>query len=208
MRKHLRKPLLFIEMLLLFIGVPSLILIFPKIPRIPLLVLITVGVLLYLRKAQELWSSAKDWPKAWKYLKKVLPVRLPIIAIVLLLIAYVFSPQTLFDMPTKRTDLWLILIVAYPLLSVLPQELLYRGLFFRRYAVLFPKFSLIFVNAVLFSFLHLIYRNPFAVIFTFIGGFVFAKTYKDSGSLLASSIEHGLYGVLLLTIGFATYFYY
>src|SRR5690554_4866674 len=39
------------------------------------------------------------------------------------------APERLFQLPRERTGFWLVLMASYPLLSVLPQELVYRQLF-------------------------------------------------------------------------------
>ena len=41
-------------------------------------------------------------------------------------------------LPRRATGLWLAILALYPLLSALPQELMFRPLFFRRYGALFP----------------------------------------------------------------------
>ena len=40
-------------------------------------------------------------------------------------------------LPRRATGLWLAILALYPLLSALPQELIFRVLFFRRYGRLF-----------------------------------------------------------------------
>lgn len=66
-------------------------------------------------------------------------------------------------------------MIAYPVLSVYPQGLLYRAFFFERYAPLFPgRWTMILASAAAFAFLHVIFRNPLAVEFAFGGGILFA----------------------------------
>ena len=97
--------------------------------------------------------------------------------------------------------------VAYPVVSVLPQGILYRALFEKRYAAgLAPALSLL-LGAALFSWAHVVFRNVWACAFTFVGGLFFLSTYRRTGSLLFSGIEHALYGDFLFTIGWGTYFY-
>jgi len=65
----------------------------------------------------------------------------------------------------------------------------------------------IFINALLFSFSHIIFNNWLAIILTFFISFLFAYTYKKSNSLLVVSLEHALYGNLIFTVGIGDFFY-
>jgi membrane protease YdiL (CAAX protease family) len=100
-------------------------------------------------------------------------------------------------------------MLAYPVLSVYPQGLLYRAFFFDRYATLFPgKWAMILASAAVFAFLHIIFRNWLAVALTFAGGLLFATRYSETGSMATSSLEHALYGCWLFTVGLGQYFYH
>jgi membrane protease YdiL (CAAX protease family) len=102
-----------------------------------------------------------------------------------------------------------LIIILYPILSAFPQEIVYRSFFFKRYGNLFKnKKVLIFVNAFLFSFAHIIYLNPIVIFFTFIGGLIMAESYSKHNSLIKVSIEHGLYGDIVFTSGLGAYFYH
>jgi membrane protease YdiL (CAAX protease family) len=93
------------------------------------------------------------------------------------------------------------------LLSVYPQELLYRAFFVRRYRHLFPrKEFLLLASALVFAWMHLIFRNPFAVVLTLVGGLFFTHTYIRTRSLRLVCLEHALYGNLIFTIGLGEFF--
>jgi membrane protease YdiL (CAAX protease family) len=99
-------------------------------------------------------------------------------------------------------------MIFYPIWSAFPQELIYRSWFFHRYRDLVKKeWVLIGMNALLFSFGHIIFENLLAIILTFIGGILFALTYKKSNSLMVVFIEHMLYGNWIFTLGIGQYFY-
>ncbi|MGB5965883.1 MAG: CPBP family intramembrane glutamic endopeptidase [Sulfurimonadaceae bacterium] len=106
--------------------------------------------------------------------------------------------------------LWLEVFLLYPLLSAYTQEILFRSFFFHRYEKLFKGrlFSLIMVNALLFAYMHVVFGNWIAVIFTFIGGILFAQTYLKTRSTMLTAIEHALYGNTLFTLGLGYYFYH
>jgi membrane protease YdiL (CAAX protease family) len=120
-----------------------------------------------------------------------------------------FAPTLEWSLVRQNPAFWAFVMVAYPVLSVYPQGILYRAFFFRRYATLFPrKWAMILASAAAFAFLHIVFRNSLAVALTFAGGLLFAARYAETDSLLASGFEHALYGCWLFTIGLGPYFYH
>lgn len=100
------------------------------------------------------------------------------------------------------------MVILYPFLSAFPQELIFRKFFFYRYGSIFRNRTvLLVVNILLFSFAHIYFSSWIVIIFTLIGGAIFAMTYLRTRSLLAVTVEHTLYGLLMLTSGLADYFY-
>ena len=100
-------------------------------------------------------------------------------------------------------------MILYPLASVTAQEIMYRVFFFHRYKPLFggDAQDAIVLNAVLFSFSHIIFQNVTTLIIAFLGGLLFAWRYHSSKSYWALVIEHALYGNLIFTVGLGKYFY-
>lgn len=126
----------------------------------------------------------------------------------LLLFTYTFYPESLFFCIKNHFSMWCSIMVYYPLISVYPQELLYRAFIFHRYSQLFSsEKSVTHLSAAAFSFGHIIYFHPVSLLLTFFGGYLFAYTYAKTRSLLVVSIEHALYGCLLYTIGLGRFFY-
>jgi membrane protease YdiL (CAAX protease family) len=118
-------------------------------------------------------------------------------------------PHRLFDLPREHPWLWLAVLVFYPLVSVYPQEVVFRAFIFERYRPLFGSgWWMVAVSAVTFGFVHLIYGNVVAVGLTLVGGVLFARHYQRTRSLLFTAIEHSLYGQLAFTIGLGTYLYH
>jgi hypothetical protein len=102
---------------------------------------------------------------------------------------------------------WLLIIVLYPPLSVVPQEILYRLFFFARYAGLFPaKNTMLIANTLCFVFMHIVFGNAIAIVATLIGGYFFADTYSRTQSLRLVSLEHSLYGIMIFTFGLGEFF--
>ena len=119
------------------------------------------------------------------------------------------APESLFSLIKINPLLWLLVMLLYPILSVYPQELIYRGFFFHRYSNLIRNPSLsIGLNALLFGYMHIIFHNWIAVILTLVGGLYFAILYQRSHSVLFVSIVHAIYGNLLFTLGLGQYFYH
>lgn len=140
-------------------------------------------------------------------LKKII-LRFAVGAIIISLIVALFSPEEIFSLVTGNFEIWLLVIFFYPLLSVTTQEIFFRVFFFYRYQDIFTNpVILIIANAFAFGMWHLIFGNWVAPLLSTIGGYLFARTYHESDSLIAVIIEHAIWGDFLLTIGLGYYFY-
>jgi uncharacterized protein len=117
-------------------------------------------------------------------------------------------PEILFYFPRARPELYALVMLAYPVLSVIAQNVIYRAFIFHRYRDLFtdPR-DMIIASALAFGFAHVIFQNVLAVLLTAVGGLLFARTYARTRSLVLASIEHTLYGWLIITIGLGWYVY-
>lgn len=122
------------------------------------------------------------------------------------------APGAFLGLATHRTGLWLTILALYPILSALPQEILYRVLFFRRYGGLFARREVaVAVNAGLFGLAHLFLWNWVAVAATTVGGALFALAYLGTGrgrNLLFAVLLHAIAGWILFTAGLGTFFYH
>lgn len=118
-------------------------------------------------------------------------------------------PGRFLAFPRYAYDIWIKVMILYPLASVTAQEIMYRVFFFHRYKPLFggDAQGAIVLNAVLFSFSHIIFQNVTTLIISFLGGLLFAWRYHSSKSYWALVIEHALYGNLIFTVGLGKYFY-
>src|SRR5215470_7058934 len=120
-----------------------------------------------------------------------------------------FAPELLFSLVRSTPVLWLAIMVLYPLLSVLPQEFLFRAYFFRRYEAIFGRGSaMIAASAIAFGFVHVVFGNWLAVALSAIGGILFSTTYLQTASLPLVWLEHALFGDFLFTIGLGRFFYH
>lgn len=111
-----------------------------------------------------------------------------------------------FIIPRTSLNDWLLLLILYPLLSVLPQELIFRTYFFHRYKRIMPhKTVRILISAFVFALAHIVYANWVAVLLAFLGGLLFSYTYAQSRSTFVCVIEHSLWGLWMFTLGVGQY---
>lgn len=118
-------------------------------------------------------------------------------------------PGSFLSFPLYNTRMWLLVMIFYPLLSVLPQELAFRSFFFHRYGPLFGDrlWLLAAVNGALFGFAHIIYGGPVSIILSGVLGVLLAWRYAQTRSLRAIWLEHALYGQMIFTVGLGRYFF-
>ena len=95
-----------------------------------------------------------------------------------------------------------VLLLFYLLFSVIPQEIIFRFLFFYKYKDYFNKFEILLVNSLVFSFCHLIYFDIYILLFSFFGNLLFTLNYIKNKSLLVVIVEHFLLGQTLIILGF------
>ena len=118
------------------------------------------------------------------------------------------EPEALLAFPKSKPGFWLLVMVCYPIFSVLAQGVVFRALYWDRYSRLFPERMRIAAGAAVFAFAHLPYANAYALAFPFIGGFMFLSSYRRTRSLMFAAIEHALYGDFLFTIGWGLFFFH
>lgn len=135
-------------------------------------------------------------------------LRFAVLAPLITLVTWAVWPHVFLSLPRQRPLLWALIMVLYPLLSVWPQEMLYRRLLFHRYRALFrTDIALILMSAAAFGFAHIIFLNWIAVAMTAAGGLLFARDYARHQSLPLTCLEHSLYGCLIFTVGLGRFFY-
>jgi len=104
----------------------------------------------------ELWHG-NGWPPAERNRAVFLFL---LCAAALTAFTLVVVPQRLFEFPVHRTGLWALVMLLYPILSVVPQEMIFRSFFMTRYENLFPsRVTLIVLSGLCFGLSHLILNN-------------------------------------------------
>ncbi|MCE7006329.1 CPBP family intramembrane metalloprotease [Kibdelosporangium philippinense] len=209
-KSNLRKVYLAAEYALVFFGVVVFYtLLFSGANPIPLLVVLGVAAVFYLLR-----SPSFDRGSLWRPGR--LPAELPSIAFLWFITAVGSTVVVLFTRPDlflgfPRTEpvMWGFVMVLYPVLSVYPQELIFRAFMFQRYQPIFGDgYGMIAASAVAFGFVHIAFGNWISVVLSAAGGWIFASRYRKSRSLFTVSVEHGLYGMLMFTVGLGIYFYH
>ncbi len=200
---------LLLEFILLFLGVPLIIflearLVHPSKALLPFVALVIL-ILHYSNnfKWKELFRFRISGPLFLKHLGIV-----SLVGILMASWVYFFDRNNLFNLPRENWQLWLAVILVYPVFSAFTQEVIYRTFIFKRYGRIFrenvPK---IIASALVFSFVHLFYYHPASMILTFILGIYLGWIYLKTQSVLFAAILHGLMGIVVFSVGLGHYFW-
>ena len=122
-----------------FFVLPPLLISLHIIPNLPvpyLLLAAVAGFLILRRNAAVRSATLFQWRGIWPHLVPVL-LRDAILLILLGLAVRIFAPEFLFSLLRRQLLFWALIMLLYPLLSVCPQEFLYRAFLFQRYQPLF-----------------------------------------------------------------------
>ncbi len=204
-----RKSLLWAEFLLIFGGLPLLIMLLKH--RGLMIALLWLGALVVwavLRFSyKRLHASEWNWAGFREGIKPVL-MRFAILGPLIAVATWLVMPGDFLSFPRERPETWWRVMLLYPLLSVWPQEIIYRSFIYHRYQPLWgAQRGYIWASAGAFGFAHILLYNPVAVIMTALGGYLFAKDFARHKSLGLACLEHALYGCLAFTVGLGKFFY-
>ncbi len=132
-----------------------------------------------------------------------------VVAAVMTAYVWLEIPHRFMELPQRLPGVWVMIMIIYPLISVIPQELIYRTFFFHRYGPLFgeARWLMYGVNGLLFGFAHVIFGSYVSIVLTAILGVLVAWRYDETRSFWAVWFEHSLYGCLVFTIGLGHYFF-
>lgn len=143
----------------------------------------------------------------WQNLKPMLG-RWVVGTVAICVFTFYYEPDRLFIIPREAPHIIPFLLLAYPILSALPQEFIFCSFFMKRYgAYIKSDRAKIIVSALVFGYAHMLFINWIAPVFSFFGGLIFAHTYLKTRSLALVTIEHGLYGNSIFLAGIGYYFY-
>ena len=162
------------------------------------------------------WRAASPPPRSlWRWecvtavhLKPML-IRFALATFLIAGVTYWMQPELFASFARERPAFWAIVMIAYPVLSAFPQEIIFRSFFFRRYQSIFAtRWLMIAASGVAFAITHVLFQNWVAPALCLVGGVMFAKTYDETRSLALVTIEHALYGCMIFTVGLGRYFYH
>ena len=167
---------------------------------------------IYALRRRHGWRFYADWnieALDRAFWRRMLLRFIPFAIALLIFSALVLPPERFLNLPRQRLQMMVGLCIFYPLLSALPQEILFRSYFFRRYAHVFTtERSMILASALAFGWMHVLLQNWVAVSFSFLGGLLFSDTYRRTKSLAAACAEHALYGCYIFMLGLGLFFYH
>jgi membrane protease YdiL (CAAX protease family) len=204
---------LWTEFLLLFVGIPILMAVFFELLQRQRLLFsiiwLLAGVSAILLWRTPGWEFSKLWrgPVLSKW--RLILVYWLVTAATCLVFVFTLVPENFLALPKWRPELWMLIMIAYPVASAWPQEVIFRSLFFERYGSLFPgKWTLIAANGAAFGFGHLFYDSWVTIGMTAIGGAIMGWAYLTQGrSMLLAWVLHALAGQLIFTSGLGVFFY-
>ncbi len=207
-----RRARLLVEIGLLFIAAPLLVKFAVFSFRLPLFAVLppVLGLLILYLLWDDTFHLATELGKGFRLVE--LGWMLALFVLVGGALAWFVAsslPERFLGMPRWRPEIWRMVMLLYPLLSVLPQELIYRSFFFHRYGPLFgsARWLAIIVNGVLFGFGHIMFGSYVAVALTMLLGALLAWRYERTRSFWAVWVEHSLYGCLVFTVGIGFLFF-
>lgn len=208
----LRRTLLLIEMIGLFIGLPLALEYAVRTESLPIFVvlqpvLLAFVVFLLLDPSFYLRRELIRLPGP----KELFSMLVIFVIAGGMVAAYVAQemPGRYLNFPLQRPQTWERIMILYPMLSVPVQELVYRTFFFHRYGPLFgaERGALILANGVLFGFAHFLFGNWVAIAGTAVIGTLLAYRYEATRSFWAVWLEHTLWGWLVFTVGLGHFFF-
>lgn len=168
--------------------------------------------------AYQLWRESNGRPhekiiRLWKWdavnkanIIAIIP-RFLIATIFVMTFTYFYAPEQFLYLPREKPAFIPFFMIAYPLLSAFPQELIFCSFFFHRYKVFFKTDTgRIIASAIVFGYAHMLYLHWIPPVFSGVAGIIFAQTYAKTRSLSLVTIEHSIYGIMLFISGLGIYF--
>lgn len=208
MKPKTRKILLWIELIILSIGIPLLLVsgkvLHPSSVLLPLLLALVVYLYLQkdfkFRELIRLQVRKKTW-----IVNGIIVVA---VGVFLTLSVWIFEPENLFNLPRGNWKIWIALFFFYPIFSAYAQEVIYRLFLLKRYSYIIKgKIPYALVSAILFSYAHIVYFSVLSLVLTFIAGIYLAVVYYQTRSVLFVSILHGALGFFIFTVGLGQHFW-
>ncbi len=194
-----------LELFLIYLLLPSIIFIFNS--------KILIFLSLYFVFIFVFFKLTKDKSFQTKLLVKKINWRISLIYFfVFFILGYLYvsfiDPTLLFSFPKNNLWLWITVLIFYPIFSVIPQEFIYRVYFYHRYKKVFKNniISLMLANLFFFSYAHIVFNNPHALLITAIVSPIFSQLYLKE-SFFTCVLVHSIGGQIIFTLGLGKYFF-
>jgi hypothetical protein len=204
--------LLVVEMAIIYVGAPLAVAMAVHDLRLPVFIALLpiLAIMVIYLLADPTFSMRRELTRGFS-LATLLSILL-VFAIAGGAVAYYvaeFHPSWFLEFPRNRPDTYRTVLLLYPAMSVVVQELVYRTFFFHRYGALFGGawWLAILLNGVLFGLGHIVIGTQLAVYGTMATGTLFAWRYAATRSFWAVFIEHTLWGALVFTVGLGRFFF-
>ena len=206
-----------LELIILFGALPCVLLIMRsngiRVPPLPLLWIGAVACVILMRRdgrrGAGVSTEAEERRTNTTRADLIEALLLVSLCSVLLLALYpLITTSPMFEFPRERPIVWLVVLCLYPILSVVPQGIIFRRWFTLRYTSLLGSGgTMIVIGALCFGCSHILFGNVVAPVITAIGGALFMRTYLRSGSGWLADLEHAALGNVAFTIGYGQWLY-
>jgi len=203
---------LVIEMVVLYVGMPLAVSMAVHDYRFPVFIALipVLAIVLVFLVADPAFSMRRELTRGFSFM--TLLSILAVFAVGGGAVAYYVAhvhPDWFLEFPRNRPATYHRIMILYPAMSVVVQELVYRTFFFHRYGALFGRawWLAILLNGALFGLGHIVIGTELAVYGTMATGTLFAYRYAVTRSFWAVFIEHTLWGALVFTVGLGRFFF-
>ena len=192
----MKNKLLLILILLIYLLVPILILYNSYLFKIKFYILTIIGVIIFILmkvfniKNKDLGINKNNILKSIK--------RSLLLIIVSIIIIIIFK---LLHIDKYNSNESIFFYIFYILISCPIQEFLYRGVFGYFEKVYNNKYLWLIISSLLYSFIHIIYKDILTCILTFIIGIIWYILYRKDYNLVGVSISHIIIGILTISLG-------
>ena len=183
----------FIAINFLYVIIPLLILLFPKLFQYKFHILVIFGIIIYFLMRTIGISNAELGITKQNTLKSLM-TNLPLIVVAIFIILLMRLLNLNKFIPNESLYFYLFYIfISSPI-----QEFLYRGVYgyFDN-----GKKGILLLSCFMYSFVHIIYKDLFTNILTFIIGLIWFSLYQKDKNLVGVSISHCILGILTIFLG-------
>ena len=192
----MKNKILFITLIILYILIPILISLYSNLYEIKFYILTFLGLIIYILM-KFLKIKNEDIGINNNVLKSI-KINITLIIIFSLLIIII----RLIGINKYNPNENICFYIFYIFISCPIQEFLYRGVFgyFEKHLIK-NKYFITVLSSLLYSFVHIIYKDFLPCILTFIIGLIWYTLYRKNYNLAGVIISHIVLGILTISLG-------